>query len=39
MLGTSVWAPAEPADVEAGNAGELMESDPAAREALADFSG
>jgi predicted cupin superfamily sugar epimerase len=38
LLGTSVWARAEPADVEAGNAAELIASYPAAREAITAFT-
>jgi predicted cupin superfamily sugar epimerase len=38
LLGTSVWARAEPADVEAGNAEELMASYPSARAQIAAFT-
>jgi predicted cupin superfamily sugar epimerase len=38
LLGTSVWARAEPPDVEAGDAGPLMAAYPAARAAIAAFT-
>jgi uncharacterized protein len=38
LLGTSVWARAEPADVEAGNAEKLIASYPAARAAITAFT-
>ncbi len=38
LLGTSVWARAEPADVEAGNMEQLMAPYPAARKALTAFA-
>jgi predicted cupin superfamily sugar epimerase len=38
LLGTSVWARPEPADIEAGNAAELMASYPAARAAITAFT-
>jgi predicted cupin superfamily sugar epimerase len=39
LLGTSVWARAEPGDVEAGDAGSLTASYPAARAAITAFAG
>jgi predicted cupin superfamily sugar epimerase len=38
LLGTSVWARAEPPDVEAGNVEELMASYPSARAQIAAFT-
>ena len=38
LLGTSVWARAEPADVEMGNPDRLMEAYPEARTAIKSFA-
>jgi predicted cupin superfamily sugar epimerase len=38
LLGTSVWARAEPADVEMGNAERLMDAYPEARTAIQSFA-
>ena len=38
LLGTSVWARAEPADVEMGNPDRLMETYPEARTAIKSFA-
>jgi predicted cupin superfamily sugar epimerase len=38
LLGTSVWARAEPADVEMGDPGELLRAYPSARAAIAQFT-
>ena len=38
LLGTSVWARAEPADVEMGNPDRLMETYPEARTAIKSFT-
>ena len=39
LLGTSVWARAEPADVEMGDPEQLRAAYPSAREAIAEFTG
>jgi hypothetical protein len=38
LLGTSVWARAEPSDVEAGDAGRLTAAYPSASAAIAAFA-
>jgi predicted cupin superfamily sugar epimerase len=38
LLGTSVWARAEPSDVEPGNPEQLMTAYPAARKEILDFT-
>jgi predicted cupin superfamily sugar epimerase len=38
LLGTSVWARAEPADVEIGNPEQLLAEYPSARAAIAEFT-
>jgi hypothetical protein len=39
LLGTSVWARPHPADVEAGNAAELIRAYPEGRAAIMAFTG